>query len=795
MKNLLETGIGFLILLSAILVLGLGYLVYNRITLIVETVSEDSKPDPTLMLLQDLGAQLEKAEGSVRLYSYSKNSADLRGYKNSIDRINTILDSLVSLDTTGSRFAGVLDTVAGLIGDKADIWQQMIALNSRDVADQYLDTIARTLEEKVKADSARENRGFFRKIFKRNKKPELNEEELISNLEQFRRSDATMAQRLAREEKKLSEAGAELSQKLFGLIARIERDARRARAEKTENARMLARETFRWVTWFSAGSALLSLLVIFLIVRYISKSRKTTRMLRKASDESLKLSKAREIFIANVSHEVRTPINIINGFIHQLLKKDLPESIRGDLDVIRTSSDHLVQIVNDVLDFSKLAADRMKLEPVDFDPRKAAEDIYRLFYHEAVGKNVALFYQVHSDVPPVLRGDLLRLKQVLINLVSNAIKFSEGGRVEFNLRWKEAEGESRPELIGEVSDTGVGMESEVAGRIFDPFTQADGSVARKYGGTGLGLSIVKKIVDLHGGTIEVDSAPGKGTRFLFSMPYQTGNRIEGNLNASDAVPLPEEIRNLKILIVDDEPFNLKVICRMLSDWNLTCTTATSGFEALEHLKNRFFDLVLLDFRMPEMDGLEVARYIRDKLKIDKDATRIVLVTAGLPPGWGNNRPPQIDTVLSKPFSEASLLNILKDIAGQKPAEIPQQQQNNEVKTTSGINLSELKRLAGNDNDFARELLERLLVSFPESADRMKEALKNDNLEALSDIAHRMASPARHIGAGKLLELLKKIEALPGSEPQEDLPEQLCEQCFVEIERVCNAISVAVREEL
>ncbi|WP_197466156.1 ATP-binding protein [Oleiphilus sp. HI0080] len=338
-------------------------------------------------------------------------------------------------------------------------------------------------------------------------------------------------------------------------------------------------------------------------------------------------AKTHSRFLATMSHEIRTPMNGIIGVAEVLGRSDLSDSQQRQLDKILDSSKILLRLVNDVLDFSKIDAGNLKLEQNVFDPRKTIESVLHSFDLQANEKNVSINLNIASDFPDCFQGDEVRIKQVLVNILSNAIKFTERGTITISAELKDYLGDQY--LSFRVKDTGIGMSEQELKRIFNPFTQADQSITRKYGGTGLGLVICEKIVHLMGGNISVKSKQGKGSSFRILIPYQevTAEALEVVPDQSlEHAPEVRDRQDLKLLVVDDQLINLEVAAMILNELGYECQRATSGRQALEMIEQERFDIVYMDRQMPEMDGLEATRKIRAFTQSDT-APWVVALTA------------------------------------------------------------------------------------------------------------------------------------------------------------------------
>jgi PAS domain S-box-containing protein len=516
----------------------------------------------------------------------------------------------------------------------------------------------------------------------------------------------------------------------------------------------------------------------------ITNQKKLEKELEKAKQQAEDASRAKESFLANMSHEIRTPLNAIIGMIRELGREELTPKQNSYVSHSETAARHLLTIVNNILDMSKIEAGELIIDAKEFSLMSVIGNVISILHSKAQEKKLELNYHISPEIKPALIGDSGRVRQILINLVGNAIKFTDAGKIDLSVNVKQTN-QYFQQLSFEIKDTGIGMNKEYLNQIFNKFSQEEGSAARRYEGTGLGMTITKEMINLMGGNCEIQSEKGIGTTVTFNLTLPVGD--ENKLVDKDSYLVDDSLQNLKILLVEDNEMNSFIACQSLHYFGCIVDTASNGIEAIEKLAVQKPDLILMDIQMPEMDGIEATKFIRDEMAI---STPIIALTA-------NAFKRDIDLYLSigmndyvtKPFEENVLFNTIANtlnIRTKTPTltNILQSKPSNE---TPLYDLTNIKTLSRGDQSFVNKMIEIFVEHTPTSVTEIKVAFENQDYLTISKIAHRMKPSIDNMGIHLLKNPIRELESSAKMEVVDDKKVELL------IENIENTLAKVIED--
>ena len=487
---------------------------------------------------------------------------------------------------------------------------------------------------------------------------------------------------------------------------------------------------------------------IVIIITDITHIKDTEKKLIRARDLAESANKAKSEFLANMSHEIRTPINGIVGMIDLTMLTELSIDQRDNLLTAKVCANALLKIINDILDFSKLEAGKVTLENISFNIKNLLVETVKTHSSRINEKGLELHYTFSSSIPPLLTGDPNRLRQILNNLISNAIKFTEKGYITISiLTMSEINDEVELKFI--VSDTGIGISPGDIKRLFQSFSQLENSFTKEYGGSGLGLAISKNLIELMGGRIEVESEKGKGSSFYFSLKFKVSYDMEQNANCIPKITKP--LKQLKILLVEDDFINQKVISKMLSEKGHAIDTANNGLEALELFEQNKYDVILMDIQMPKMNGVEAISRLKEKEGSTNHTPVIALTAYALQGDRERFLDLGFDGYVSKPIQMSELFYNIDKIT-----EL-QDEVGNATSTKVARTYNDDVLYSGDKLYISSNMISQKLACISEDIDVIESAIKNDDLMIIEKKAHDIKLLSIEISAMNIKHMAFRIE--------------------------------------
>lgn len=656
-KKIFERILFGVIALLLIVVCTTGYAVFTRLDQVANTPLPTEEEKNSQVLIQEINLNLLKSENLIYTYIYQNHNEAMLDFEILQSKTLRQIGYLKNYQKKNNDYQQTISEIRDLSSKKFDNQFKLMLMRNETRVNETMQLVEKEvikndqrtqLELEIRKAAANQNNSVDAdKPSRKSRKDRKKENE---DIQLKSKSEQIATERIATQNTKdlkkkiglvktqavekesninkskliIEQSNVQLSKEIDSLFQQIASLDRTQLVNKTQKAKTIAAKTNTITLTFSAISAVLIGFIVILIVYLFRRAKESNYSLKLAKEKSDALTEAKSRFLATMSHEIRTPLNAISGFSEQLTHEKLSLETSKKASIINDSAKHLLLIVNDILDLSKLEENNIKLEESPFNPFKAVNLVVQQFSLATEEQKNTILVDCEPKMFPTLIGDELRFKQILINLIGNANKFTKESCIEVGLKY-ELNGENAGICTILVKDKGIGMTKQQLAHIFEPFEQAETSTSRKYGGTGLGLSITQKIVQKMGGQITVQSELGVGTCFEITIPMKKStDKSESKTTSSvDFSILSEK----SILIVDDEPFNRMLLKGMFKKENATILEASNGIEALTILNNNTVDLILLDVQMPEMNGEEFIEELKQLGKL-KAQPIIGLTAAG-----------------------------------------------------------------------------------------------------------------------------------------------------------------------
>lgn len=505
------------------------------------------------------------------------------------------------------------------------------------------------------------------------------------------------------------------------------------------------------------------------IVRQFRRQHVLIKELAIAEQKASVAAQTKENFLANMSHEIRTPLSGILGFTNLLQKRPLDATSTEFVSSIQRSGENLMAIINDILDLSKIEAGMMRITPGTFSINGLINSLETLFIERAKEKGLTISSKIDPSISDTLTGDATRLTQILVNLIGNAIKFTQHGGINIDVDKKEQTA-GKITVRFKVSDTGIGIDKEKLNEVFERFNQGEDSTTRNYGGTGLGLSIAKNLILLQNGNIEVSSEQGKGTTFSFYIPYGIAENQLPEIPAVNTSYFKDKSNApLRVLVVDDNAINQNLMQHLLSQWNIHFDMVSNGLEAIEQLNGKTYDLVLMDIQMPKMDGYAATQHIRDVLKSE---IPIIAMTAHAMAGEREKCLSRgMNEYISKPINEEELFKLISGFG----LEEAQQKEKKAVEITTDfqyLDFSYMHSISGGDADFEKTVTQQFIDKVPLHLEEFMTAYQSHDFTTVNHRAHDFKTSIAMMGLLTILE--EKLDMLELATEQKASLQQVLE---------------------
>ncbi|HET8855353.1 MAG TPA: ATP-binding protein [Salinimicrobium sp.] len=765
----------FTVMLGYLLIATLAALaiwfIYSQVLKYTSLTESNISGNRELYLVGEAATNLYEAENLSRKVIQSGDSEVLDLYRNEIDSVRMILRALreTYVDTLLKK---EVDSINLLLSRKTANLEELLLLREQSGNQSYYSKVISQLQkvdenfedpnyEERFQELEPHQRDILIKLLEYSEKENTEDitketlDSLVNSvksvLTELEIADRRYRETLRKKENELLANEVNLNSQLRNLLSTIEEQERKASLSQVEASREIINKTSQIIAVLGGISLLVIFVFLFLVVKDVSRSQRYRQKLEDAKLYAEGILKSKEQFMATVTHDLRSPLNTVAGYANLLEKSDLNKAQSHYLNHVKKSSDFILRLVNDLLDLSKLEAGKMSVEKLPFNPKNLIEDTVENAIPAEKWKSLQVEVAVAGELDQPILSDPFRIKQILINLVTNATKFTEEGKISvtaFPLGNQE-----EFSMVIKVKDTGIGISEDKIKNIFEEFSQENNSIEKRYGGSGLGLTISKKLTELLKGTIKVESKAGKGSEFILTIPVEKASTIRGKSTDRKEFSA-DKINDLKVLIVDDEPAQVGLLSEFIKRTGMTIHTAENGRKALRILKEIRIDLVLTDIQMPDTDGFQLLTAI----KADPQTKEIPVIALS---GRTDMTPEKYIQKgfygsLLKPYSPEKLLNLISGIFNiSLNFTTPETGKKEEHEEYS---LSEIQLFAQGDQKALEVILTSFITSTKINLQELKTAFSAGDRLAAEKIAHKMLPMFRQLRASQIIRQLQIIES-------------------------------------
>ena len=769
------------------------WFVYSQVRDYTEMAEAGFEGNQKLYLVGEAAADLYEAESLSRQLIQSGSSEDLELYEQKVVEIQETLDALI--DTHQETFLQQeIDSIRLLLEQKTNNLKKLLHLRQQQGDQSYYSRVLTELQrmngsfqepnyEERWSNLEPHQRRYLQKLLEFS---ELDSPSTVSTgtldslveqvktvLIDFEAADRRYRQSLRAGESELLSSEIEINSQLRNLLSAIEEEERQASNEQVHEARELVRETSRTIAILGAASFLVILVFLFLVIKDVTRSQRYRKQLEDAKQYTETLLKSREQFMATVTHDLRSPLNTVEGYTDLLQNTALSTTQQEYLRQLKNSSAYILRLVNDLLDMAKLEAGKMTIELLPFNPKNLIEDTVQNTIPARLSNSVEVKVEVDPALNRNVKSDPFRIRQIITNLVTNAIKFTQKGEVQIKASLDNAGVQSR--LVVAVKDTGIGISKEKKEQIFEEFSQEDSSIEKRFGGSGLGLAITKKLTELLHGEISLRSEPGVGSEFIVIIPIEkVATRDIENLESSSGnlPPMPsphtspqpappmepeQDLSSTRVLLVDDEPAQLGLLGELVKSAGMSFEKASNGKEALARLEQETFHLVLTDIQMPQMDGFDLLQEIQKRPELSPlpvialSGRGDVSLQQYIEKGFSGS--------LIKPYSSTKLLELIEETL-QVNLQLRVAEQSQESTFNGQYSLDEVRLFAGGEPAALDSILSTFIISTQTNLEALTTAFNEERKHEIKKIAHKMLPMFRQLKAHVVVKQLEFLESTP-----------------------------------